>query len=1001
MTDSIDPTLLTRQTEHLRALARGLVGADDAEDLVQDTFVRAIEQPPRMRSKLTNWLSVVLRNRARQRGAADARRRERERAAARPEHENSAESSRFAMCMRIVAAVDALPTKYREVVTLRFFDELPPREIARRLDVPVNTVRTRTARALERLRTMLDEDHGGDRATWMAVLAPFASPERIVVAGTAAAGTGVALVQTKSKLAIACLLLIGTGFAVSAAFLDPPAAEPGPVANAEDAITRQAGSIASDASNATSPAEDVASNPGTERQAIEAAGWTVRGIARIPGSSTPPAGVALRVSAFADVDGTRLIHSATFTTKADGTFTWTDTPLEQTATLVFESQDRGWHCDENTWVAVAGKTPPQDVELDLTQLDGVVRGRILDPDGTAVAGATVRCGTRPSGNSDAEGRYEVRFAANRNRVAVRVRAHGFAFRTERIVLEPGVRETTRDIVLEPGRRIVGTVRDENGRPIEGAKLYAFRSFDVSTRTGADGRFVLDWIDPEIEREHVAVRHRGYRDANGTVTIDGDESELDLVMTRGATCSGRVVTPDGQPVAGALVYWRPEALNNGDADGITGSDGEFELTGGARYWSRIGVRHRGHALTFQSLPQLAETFDVTDVVVVLRPGRTIGGIVSDMQDRPLAGVSVFADLSGPEDDHSRSLGLLASTGADGSFELRDMPVDAVSLTFVETGYLRAHEKEIVGPRHDLRVRLERVAGVAGTVLDATTGAPVEDFAVRFLRVDAAPGETAITRYWAAWTRGLEFHDRNGHWATREHEELETGGVIGVQIRAEGYAPSVVRKARATTDALPQDFVTRLLPGATVAGSIVDHETGAPIAEARVYLLQTSDEVLSPYSLHSNSIAQVVTEEDGKFAFSRAARGDVRIAVTHERFANRLDGPFTVPAAVDSIERRIVLDTGARVHGRVLNADGTPRANTRVQISGESVLGVYSDEVTTNAAGAFSFTRVTAGEHTVAVAKPVDGGVSYPVQRQITVKARESVEVELRLQSEDAK
>jgi DNA-directed RNA polymerase specialized sigma24 family protein len=35
----------------------------------------------------------------------------------------------------VLAAVDRLPQPYRDAVVLRYLDDLPPREIARRLDV--------------------------------------------------------------------------------------------------------------------------------------------------------------------------------------------------------------------------------------------------------------------------------------------------------------------------------------------------------------------------------------------------------------------------------------------------------------------------------------------------------------------------------------------------------------------------------------------------------------------------------------------------------------------------------------------------------------------------------------------------------------------------------------------------------------------------------------------------------------------------------------------------
>jgi protocatechuate 3,4-dioxygenase beta subunit len=59
---------------------------------------------------------------------------------------------------------------------------LPPREVARRLGVPVETVRTRLKRGHALLRARLDGDYGDDREAWCKALLPFAlaRPARVL-----------------------------------------------------------------------------------------------------------------------------------------------------------------------------------------------------------------------------------------------------------------------------------------------------------------------------------------------------------------------------------------------------------------------------------------------------------------------------------------------------------------------------------------------------------------------------------------------------------------------------------------------------------------------------------------------------------------------------------------------------------------------------------------------------------------------------------------------------
>ena len=119
----------------------------------------------------------MVRNFARKRVHADARRRSREEFAARGESEPSSDVlvERAAVHRDLVEAVMALDEPYRSTILLRYFEELGPTEIAARQSVPVRTVKTRLARGLDALRARLDRRYG-KRSAWILALAPLARP---------------------------------------------------------------------------------------------------------------------------------------------------------------------------------------------------------------------------------------------------------------------------------------------------------------------------------------------------------------------------------------------------------------------------------------------------------------------------------------------------------------------------------------------------------------------------------------------------------------------------------------------------------------------------------------------------------------------------------------------------------------------------------------------------------------------------------------------------------
>jgi len=195
---------LASHTTFLRALARGMLADEHlADDVVQQTFLRALARPPARAGTLRGWLATVARNLALNQRREGERRRVRETLAARPELDASAERAALELGLQreVAAALAELDEPYRTVVHLRYFRGHAPARIAQELGLPLKTVETRLTRAHARLRDRLTrawrEQDGRMRALWLASL-------------PAGQGIGVAL-MTKSLVVIglAGALLVG------------------------------------------------------------------------------------------------------------------------------------------------------------------------------------------------------------------------------------------------------------------------------------------------------------------------------------------------------------------------------------------------------------------------------------------------------------------------------------------------------------------------------------------------------------------------------------------------------------------------------------------------------------------------------------------------------------------------------------------------------------------------------------------------------------------------
>ena len=235
------PDALLADLAWLERLALRLVGdAALAEDLSQSTWARllasararALEGPSRR-----SWLATVLRRTWVQELRGRARRPEREAVAARPEADPEAAQlvERAELLQRVLARVLELDEPYRRTVLMRFHEGLPPRRIARRLGLPVGTVKTRLHRALARLRVALEPLDEDARRAWIGLFASAGSG-RLLTLGALSMKLRLAALAVALALAVGLSLDRGGEPAAPGppAGEDPPApVEPHPAAVAD------------------------------------------------------------------------------------------------------------------------------------------------------------------------------------------------------------------------------------------------------------------------------------------------------------------------------------------------------------------------------------------------------------------------------------------------------------------------------------------------------------------------------------------------------------------------------------------------------------------------------------------------------------------------------------------------------------------------------------------------------------------------------------------------
>ncbi len=200
---ALPPDLMLSHAGSIRALALSILGDEHAaEDVLQETWLRALNKPPPRHDSIGGWLRRVAEGIAISRLRSEGRRRNRETQWVEDRdcsHTSYDATERAEVLRAVVDEVLALDEPYREAVMRRYFEGLPPREIATATDSTVATVNSRLQRAQSKLRERLDR-RLSDRCGGMngALLALVGWPEEVL----AASGAGIFTKAVAWKLAI-------------------------------------------------------------------------------------------------------------------------------------------------------------------------------------------------------------------------------------------------------------------------------------------------------------------------------------------------------------------------------------------------------------------------------------------------------------------------------------------------------------------------------------------------------------------------------------------------------------------------------------------------------------------------------------------------------------------------------------------------------------------------------------------------------------------------------
>ncbi len=536
---------------------------------------------------------------------------------------------------------------------------------------------------------------------------------------------------------------------------------------------------------------------------------------------------------------------------------------------------------------------------------GALEGRVVEPDGTPVAAATLdlRAG-RGSGiwgdpplataTSGPDGAFALDGVPREGSATLVARA--FAHADEWVPLDfsaDGARPV--DVVLAPACEVTGRVLDAAGAPVAGARVRAASSAEpvvaasalaegdvvggepswVETRTADDGTFRLRCLTLGVTwLVHAHTRRTG-RSPVTTLDPAAPPPSLELRL----------------PVPGRVV------VVVRDAEGALPEDTQVRL-GVGRLWGRAAsvegpgrfvlddVAAGAAAVRVEATDRLPVEEDVevreggeTLVEVVLARGLAISGRVVEAGGDGVAGARITVRT---RDASARSV--RATCDGDGRFVVAGLPAGRVQVTASAPTHAPA-VRDVELPCEDVELTLDRLATLtwrvrlpvpvarrSGNVLEQTPSG------------EAPPGPYAEAAWGATRARKMEFVDGV---ATVTWHALGPTRVIAV---TGDHAPAVAFADARGGETI--DLGEALLgPGRTARGRAVD-ERGAPVAAARVRVVAGASSAPLGY----------VADADGRFELPNLGPGPVTFQVSA---AGRAAAEGSVPAGTDAADEIVVV------------------------------------------------------------------------------------------------
>jgi RNA polymerase sigma factor (sigma-70 family) len=460
---------------------------------------------------------------------------------------------------------------------------------------------------------------------------------------------------------------------------------------------------------------------------------------------------------------------------------------------------------------------------------------------------------------------------------------------------------------------------ETGQPIPHAKLFLIYLFEdmrekaVKAVTDADGRAGVD------------MPQAPYVGLNLFVTADCHvpkvmtwgfqhampPAEYTMKLDRGVTIGGVVVDEAGQPVADATISVDNPGIDMSLAENIDFGPDATTLTDAAGHWScnmipesfeqvSMTVTHPKHAESHATVRPSAA--DATNIVITMKAGFAVAGIVQDPNGNPVAGAKVREVRMNSWGEHSER------TDDTGAFEFQSMRPGELTLAVQANGFAPAVQTlTVTDAVSGLRFPLGPGQLLRGHVTDED-GKPITNAYVEITR----RGFDKVQ-----WSTNTDSQGRF-EWDSAPTEPLPFSFLAGGFNRA--YA--VMLQADGSDHEIKLMCHQPEKDTIQITGTVVDAETGQPLDAFNVMVGELDPE-------HAYPLMFSTAGKDGQFSLSvpvKSSHPECQIEIEKGGYQPAVSATLAKTGGYQSLEFKLQKGTGPC--GVVLLPGGGPAVNAAV-------------------------------------------------------------------------